>query len=112
MVQMDEPGAPSWSKSPTTERRAGTTAERKRELRTEAIKKTRQSPLFFDLTLSLSKSTSIFHASLAQKAVALAQQDKSTWTRADLIKYLGRVLPRSGQDPAAAPSGYGPATWS
>jgi conjugative relaxase-like TrwC/TraI family protein len=38
----------------------------------------------------------------AQKAVALAQQDKSTWTRADLIKYLGRVLPRSGMDPAAA----------
>ena len=37
-----------------------------------------------------------------QKAVALAQQDKSTWTRADLIKYLGRVLPRSGMDPAAA----------
>jgi hypothetical protein len=38
----------------------------------------------------------------AQKAVALAQQDKSTWTRADLIKYLGRVLPRSGMEPAAA----------
>ena len=38
----------------------------------------------------------------AQKAVALAQQDKSTWTRADLIKYLGRVLPRTGMDPAAA----------
>jgi conjugative relaxase-like TrwC/TraI family protein len=38
----------------------------------------------------------------AQKAVALAQQDKSSWTRADLIKYLGRVLPRSGMDPAAA----------
>ena len=38
----------------------------------------------------------------AQKAVALAQQEKSTWTRADLIKYLGRVLPRSGRDPAAA----------
>jgi len=37
-----------------------------------------------------------------QKAVALAQQEKSTWTRADLIKYLGRVLPRSGLDPAAA----------
>ena len=31
------------------------TAERKRELRTEAVKKARQSPLFFDLTLSLSK---------------------------------------------------------
>ena len=38
----------------------------------------------------------------AQKAVALAQQEKSTWTRADLVKYLGRVLPRSGMDPAAA----------
>jgi hypothetical protein len=38
----------------------------------------------------------------AQKAVALAQQEKSTWTRADLIKYLGRVLPRSGMNPAAA----------
>jgi len=38
----------------------------------------------------------------AQKAVALAQREKSTWTRADLIKYLGRVLPRTGMDPAAA----------
>ena len=38
----------------------------------------------------------------AQKAIALAQQDKSTWTRADLIKYLGRVLPRTGRHPAAA----------
>ncbi len=38
----------------------------------------------------------------AQKAVALAQQEKSTWTRADLIKYLGRVLPRTGMNPAAA----------
>ncbi|MGH3236268.1 MAG: relaxase domain-containing protein, partial [Streptosporangiaceae bacterium] len=38
----------------------------------------------------------------AQKAVALAQQEKSTWTRADLIKYLGRVLPRSGMEPATA----------
>ena len=41
-------------------------------------------------------------ARAAQKAVALAQQDKSAWTRADVIKYLGRVLPRSGMDPAAA----------
>ena len=38
----------------------------------------------------------------AQKAVALAQQEKSTWTRADVIKYLGRALPRSGMNPAAA----------
>jgi conjugative relaxase-like TrwC/TraI family protein len=41
-------------------------------------------------------------ARAAQKAVALAQQDKSIWTRADVIKYLGRVLPRSGRDPATA----------
>ena len=41
-------------------------------------------------------------ARAAQKAVALAQQEKSLWTRADVIKYLGRVLPRSGLDPAAA----------
>ena len=38
----------------------------------------------------------------AQKAVALAQGDKSTFTRADVIKYLGRVLPRTGMDPVAA----------
>ena len=38
----------------------------------------------------------------AQKAVALAQQEKSIWTRSDVVKYLGRVLPRSGMDPAAA----------
>ncbi len=38
----------------------------------------------------------------AQQAVALAQLQKSTWTLADLIKYLGRVLPRTGRDPAAA----------
>ena len=41
-------------------------------------------------------------ARAAQKAVALTQQDKSTWTRADVIKYLGRVLPRTGLDPATA----------
>ena len=44
------------------------TAERKRELRTEAVRKARQSPLFFDLTISLSKSISIFHASLGENA--------------------------------------------
>ena len=41
-------------------------------------------------------------ARAAQQAVALAQQEKSTWTRADLVKYLGRVLPRTGRDPAEA----------
>ena len=49
------------------------TAERKRELRTEAVRKARQSPLFFDLTMSLSKSISIFHASLGENA-RLARQ--------------------------------------
>jgi ATP-dependent exoDNAse (exonuclease V) alpha subunit len=38
----------------------------------------------------------------AQQAVALAQQEKSAWTRADLVKYLGRVLPRTGRDAARA----------
>src|SRR5207253_551238 len=46
--------------------------------------------------------TADLRARAAQKAVALAQQAKSAWTRADLIKYLGRVLPRTGRDPAAA----------
>ena len=41
-------------------------------------------------------------ARAAQKAVALAQQEKSTWNRADVIKYLGRLLPRSGIEPGPA----------
>jgi len=49
------------------------TAERKRELRTEAVKKARQSPLFFDLTISLSNPISLFHASLGENA-RLARQ--------------------------------------
>jgi hypothetical protein len=44
------------------------TAERKHELLLEATRQARQSPLFFDLTLSLSKSISIFHASLGENA--------------------------------------------
>jgi hypothetical protein len=38
----------------------------------------------------------------AHRALALAQQEKSAWTRADLVKHLGRILPRAGQDPRAA----------
>jgi hypothetical protein len=38
----------------------------------------------------------------ARAALALAQADRATWTRADLVKYLGRVLPRSGMDPGSA----------
>ena len=41
-------------------------------------------------------------ARAAQLALALAQQEKSAWTRADLVKHLGRVLPRTGRDPEAA----------
>ena len=49
------------------------TAERKHELRPEAARQARQGPLFFDLTISLSKSISIFHASLGEN-VRLARE--------------------------------------
>ena len=49
------------------------TAERKRELRTQATRQARQGPLFFDLTLSFSKCISIFHASLGEN-VRLARE--------------------------------------
>ena len=48
-------------------------AERRRELRIEAAKQARQGPLLFDLTISLSKSISIFHASLGENG-RLARQ--------------------------------------
>ncbi len=44
------------------------TAERRRELLIEAATRARRSPLYFDLTISLSKSISIFHASLGENA--------------------------------------------
>jgi hypothetical protein len=44
------------------------TAERKRELAIEAASRARRSPLYFDLTVSFSKSISIFHASLGENA--------------------------------------------
>ena len=49
------------------------TAERRRELRIAATRQARLSPLFFDLTISLFKSISIFHASLGENA-RLARQ--------------------------------------
>src|SRR5262249_7621492 len=39
-----------------------------------------------------------------QTALALAQQDKSAFTRADVVKNLGRVLPRTGTAPNTAAS--------
>jgi hypothetical protein len=48
-------------------------AERKRELRLEAARQARLSPLYFDLRVSLSDPISIFHASLGEN-VRLARQ--------------------------------------
>jgi hypothetical protein len=41
-------------------------------------------------------------ARTARRALALAQQEKSAWTRADLVKHLGWTLPRAGRNPSAA----------
>jgi len=49
------------------------TAERRHELRIEAVRQAGQGLLFFDLTISVSKSISIFHASLGEN-VRLARQ--------------------------------------
>jgi hypothetical protein len=37
-----------------------------------------------------------------QKALPLAHQERSTFTRPDLVRYLGRILPRTGADPDTA----------
>jgi TrwC relaxase len=49
------------------------TTERRRELRLDAARQARQGPRFFDLTISLSKSISTFHASLGEN-VRLARE--------------------------------------
>ena len=52
------------------------TAERRHELRVEAARGARQGPLYFDLTISLSKSISVFHASLGENVrLARAARD-------------------------------------
>jgi hypothetical protein len=38
---------------------------------------------------------------IAIMAVAAAQQEKASWTRADLITHLGRLMPRDAGDPGA-----------
>ena len=55
------------------ELRERATAERRHGVRLEATRQARQGPLYFDLTISLSKSISIFHASLGEN-VRLARQ--------------------------------------
>ena len=52
------------------------TAERRHELRLEATRQSRQGPLFFDLTISFSKSISIFHASLGENVRAAQVEDQ------------------------------------
>ncbi len=87
------------------------TAERKRELRTEAVQKARQSPLFFDLTLSLSKSISIFHASLGENARLARQagdkQGDQYWTA--LVTEVDDMISQPST-PASATSSARPAT--
>jgi hypothetical protein len=60
------------------------TAERKRELMAEAASRARRSPLYFDLTISLSKSLSVFHASLGENARLASQagdkEGEDYWT--------------------------------
>jgi hypothetical protein len=38
----------------------------------------------------------------AGQALTRAQGERSTWTRADFLEHLARVLPRTGRNPAAA----------
>jgi hypothetical protein len=49
-------------------RRRSATAERQAELRIEAARRARLSPLYIDLAVSLSKSISVFHVSPGENA--------------------------------------------
>jgi hypothetical protein len=85
------------------------TAERKRELRLEATCQARQSPLFFDLTLSLSKSVSIFHASLGENArLAREAGDKAGeqyWS--DLVSHAASATHHGSRSAgASSPAGF------
>jgi hypothetical protein len=71
------------------------TAERKWELRLEAVAQARQSPLFFDLTVSLSKSISIFHASLGENARLARDAGDAAADQASRLS-TSRSLRRSG----------------
>jgi hypothetical protein len=74
------------------------TADRKHQLRIEATRQARQSPLFFDLTISLSKSISIFHASLRENARLARQAGDREGDR----YWSARVLTDTGRAWAAA----------
>jgi len=55
-----------------------------------------------DATAHEAMPEDLVQARAVQQALALAQMEKSTWTRADLVKYIGRVLPRTGRNPSEA----------
>ena len=73
------------------------TAERKRELRTEAVRRARQSPLFFDLTISLSKSISIFHASLGENARLARQAGDHDGDAYWILRLVRATVPLGGE---------------
>jgi TrwC relaxase len=63
------------------------TCERKRESLVEAAARARRSPLYFDLTISFSKSISIFHATPgenARQASRAGDTEACQWHEADL----------------------------
>jgi hypothetical protein len=73
------------------------TAERRRELRIQAVKQARQKSLFFDLTISFSKSISTFHASLGENA---RQAGHMIWEAAHVgFEYFQRDFTRMSWDP-------------
>ena len=98
---------------------------RKRELRLVATRQARQSPLYYDLTLSLSKSISIFHASLGEN-VRLAREAgdeagegywsglvaevdemiwRAVWTGFDYFQREAELHPRTGSHHARRVNG-------
>ena len=70
------------------------TAERLLELRREAAQKARQAPAYTDMTVSLSKSISVFHASVRENArrARLAGDDASAAWWADAGQRYQEVL--------------------
>ena len=78
----------------------------KRELRTEAVKKARRGPLFFDLTPSLSKRILIFHASLGETARLARggdQQGDAYWSA--LVAEVEAIIRQAGTPGSGTSSG-------
>jgi TrwC relaxase len=70
------------------------TAEREAELRIEAAKRARLSPLYMDLTVSFSKSVSVFHASLGEnvRLAGLAGEVSAEAYWAGLLDEMDRMI--------------------